>query len=147
MRSNLRANTFPQAVPHLNHRRVAELRKSNSIFPVLHLEMASYSFLLRFIHSYGEQWSSGILFRERVRYPFDKSNKLFSGTDQDWFERTLGPFFPMPEHFPLRLSLCRLGQVVEGGGKQRIFAIGNYVNQRLWDPVFIDPFPFLQWAW
>lgn len=29
----------------------------------------------------------------------------------------------------------RLGQSIEGGGKRRIFAIGNYVNQRLLKPV------------
>jgi hypothetical protein len=29
----------------------------------------------------------------------------------------------------------RLGSVVEGGGKRRIFAIGNYKNQRLLHPV------------
>jgi len=29
----------------------------------------------------------------------------------------------------------RLGQSVEGGGKRRVFAIGNYINQRLLKPV------------
>lgn len=29
----------------------------------------------------------------------------------------------------------RLGQKVEGGGKRRIFVIGNWVNQKLLSPI------------
>lgn len=35
----------------------------------------------------------------------------------------------------LRLKYGRLGCSIEGGGKRRIFAIGNYINQRLLRPV------------
>lgn len=31
----------------------------------------------------------------------------------------------------------RLGQVVEGGGKSLLFAIGNYLNQRLLHPLHV----------
>lgn len=39
------------------------------------------------------------------------------------------------EQKPRRMG--RLGQVVEGGGKSLLFAIGNYVNQRLLHPFHV----------
>lgn len=99
------------------------------------MELAAYSHLMDFIHSKGEQWSSGILFPHRVRYPFDVNNKMFSGTDLDVFEKTIGPYLP-PWHPAMGPPMTgKLAQKVEGGGKRRIFAIGNWVNQRLLTPV------------
>ena len=65
----------------------------------------------------------------------DRFNKLFTGRDLDEFERVAGPL--LPDDGAVRASTVggRLGQSVEGGGKRRIFAIGNYVNQRLLKPV------------
>ena len=54
-------------------------------------EMSTYTFLLEFIHSRGEQWSSGILWYHRVRYALDPNNKWFSGIDLDHFESFIGP--------------------------------------------------------
>lgn len=106
-----------------------------SVFPSQMFEMASYASLLEFIHQKGEQWSSGILWPHRVRYAFDKNNKLFSGTDLDQFEKTIGPVLPTCRQLGLPMVEGRLGQSVEGGGKRRVFAIGNYINQRLLKPV------------
>jgi len=57
---------------------------------------------------------------------------LFSAFDLDFFESKIGPVLPLLD---LPMASGRLGQVVEGGGKRRIFAIGNYINQRLLKPV------------
>lgn len=75
---------------------------------------------------------AGILWPERIRYAWDPNKKLFSAFDLDFFESKIGTVLPLLD---LPMASGRLGQVVEGGGKQRIFAIGNYINQRLLKPV------------
>jgi hypothetical protein len=60
---------------------------------------------------------------------------MISGWCLDQFEKTIGPTLPTPEEFGCRPITGRLGQLIEGGGKRRIFAIGNYVNQRLLHPI------------
>lgn len=57
---------------------------------------------------------------------------MFSAFDLDFFESKIGPVLPLLD---LPMASGRLGQVVEGGSKRRIFAIGNYINQRLLKPV------------
>lgn len=106
-----------------------------SVFPAQMFEMATYASLIEFIHSKGEQWSSGILWPHRVRYAFDPFNKLFSSLDLSEFERSIGPVLPTCRQLGIPRVEGRLGQSVEGGGKRRIFAIGNYVNQRLLKPI------------
>lgn len=88
-----------------------------------------------FIHSREDQWSSGILWSPRVRYAFDANKKTFAPWDLDWFERRIGPFLPTCDQLGVPPITGRLGCTVEGGGKRRIFAIGNYINQRLLAPV------------
>lgn len=39
----------------------------------------------------GEQFIQGVLFPKRVRYAFDSRNKMFSESDLETFERTVGP--------------------------------------------------------
>jgi hypothetical protein len=63
----------------------------------------------------------------------DSNKKLFTGTDFDWFETRIGQY--LPSCTDLGCPPGRLGCSIEGGGKRRIFAIGNYVNQRLLRPV------------
>lgn len=46
-----------------------------------------------------------------------------------------GPYFPSADDLGVPAVCGRLGQSIEGGGKRRIFAIGNWVNQRLLKPV------------
>lgn len=71
------------------------------------------------IHSYGEQWSSGVLWAERVRFAFYPLNKFFTGVDLDTFERTVGPMLPSPQGLGFPPVTGRLGMKVEGGGKRR----------------------------
>lgn len=108
-------------------------------YPVISFELGAFGSLLQTIHSLGQQWSSGILWPKRVRYAFDEMNKVWSGVDLDDFEKTSGPLIPTREQFhpgvQPHLSLGRLAQQVQGGGKRRVFAIGNYVNQRLLRPL------------
>lgn len=106
-----------------------------SPFPALTFEIRAFAFLLKVVHSSEDLWSQGILFPERTRYAWDPANKIFSGTDLDQFERTLGPALMSFDKFLFPAMCGKLGCSIEGGGKQRIFAIGNYVNQRLLKPV------------
>nr|WMB96955.1 hypothetical protein [Solanum melongena]WMB97167.1 hypothetical protein [Solanum aethiopicum] len=48
-----------------------------------------------------------------------------------WFSSLLGPYKGIP------LATGRLSQVIEGNGKRRLFAICNYVKQRLLFPVHV----------
>lgn len=76
----------------------------------------------------------GALWPHLIRYAFDSNN--------DEFTRLGIPYSVY--HYKKRLLSeigitgtappGRLGQSVEGGGKRRIFAIGNWVNQRLLKP-------------
>lgn len=85
-----------------------------------------------FFFSLGEQFSSGILWRERFRYVFDPLNTYWVNQDPEVFERTVGPLLPSSNGIPQRLG--KLGMSIEGGGKRSIFAIGIYVKQRLLRP-------------
>ncbi|KAL4292943.1 hypothetical protein AHAS_Ahas18G0078600 [Arachis hypogaea] len=72
-----------------------------------------------------------------VRYVYDKFNDLLSAWDLDWFTSRVHPYLPSPFDYGIPPVTGRLGQTIEGGGKRRIFAMGNYVNlnQRLLKPV------------
>ena len=89
-----------------------------SCFPCLMFEMSAYAFLVQFIHSYGEQWSSGILWPSRVRFAGDKNNKMFSGSDLDYYEKNIGPSLPHPEQLEIPPVTGRLGQTIEQGTKR-----------------------------
>lgn len=75
----------------------------------------------------------------RIRYALDyKYNTETAWADIDWFDRFVGPGPVLPTMetaFPgVPLMFGKLSQSVEGGGKRRVFAIGNYVKQRLLKP-------------
>lgn len=55
----------------------------------------------------------------------------------DWFERRIGPYLPSCDDLGIPPITGQLGCSLEGAGKRRIFAIGNYVNQRLLKPVHL----------
>ena len=57
--------------------------KIRSCFTSLSDELVQ--FLITFVHSQGEQFSQGCLWRPRIRYAFDPNNKLFTCPDLDWF--------------------------------------------------------------
>lgn len=75
------------------------------------------------------------LWPKRTRFARDKMNKIFSGTDLDWFEKCTGPYLPTCEDLGIPPITGRLSCSFPGAGKRRIFATGNYVNQRLLRPV------------
>ena len=77
----------------------------------------------------------GILWYPRIRYCFDENNEMFSQRDASRFEREVMNNNPFPEFSNVTPSLGRLGRSIEGGGKRRIFAIGNWVHQRLLRPL------------
>lgn len=114
-----------------------KVQRVRSIFTSFHLELAAYADLLNEIHALGDQWSSGILWAERTRFAFDplNFNKISSGNDLDWFESRIGPMLPRSEEFKVPPITGKLGCSLEGAGKRRIFAIGNYINQRLLRPI------------
>jgi hypothetical protein len=58
--------------------KAAYARKIKSCFVALPFELASWVNLLTFVHSYGEQWSQGILWPPCIRYAFDILNPIFS---------------------------------------------------------------------
>ncbi|KAG8044296.1 hypothetical protein GUJ93_ZPchr0138g27 [Zizania palustris] len=100
------------------------------------LELKVFGSLLRFIHSYGEQFSPLVLWPHRVRFAFDKMNSIYANQDVDKCESSFAPHLPTTDD-PCKqfYKFGRLGQATEGRAKRRIFAIGNYVNQRLLKPV------------
>lgn len=116
----------------LPYRKVRKFRSSFTSFPH---ELGAFPFLLVFCHSRGEQWSQGCLWAPRIRYAFDVRKKTFTPEDLDWFERRIGPFLPSCDDLGIPPITGRLGCTCEGAGKRRLFAIGNYVNQRLLKPV------------
>ncbi|PHT98242.1 hypothetical protein BC332_32834 [Capsicum chinense] len=62
---------------------------------------------------------------------------LFANESLEYFERAVGPHFD-GYLYPYRnvpLVTGRLSQTIQGGGKRRLFAICNYVKQRLLFPV------------
>lgn len=82
----------------------------------------------------GQADKHGVLWYPRVRYCFDENNEMFSRHDCARFLQEVVPNDPFPEFDSVTPYLGRIGQSVEGGGKRRLFAIGNWVNQRLLHP-------------
>lgn len=85
--------------------------------------------------------NQGLLWPERIQsglFPFCDKNDAFSCMDEMKFRRlveTSSLKELSAEQKPRRMG--RLGQVVEGGGKSLLFAIGNYVNHRLLHPFHV----------
>lgn len=102
-------------------------------------EIAAFVYNINKIHSIPDGvFSPGILWYPRVLYPLDRKYTTESSiADLDYFERCVGPQFstlaPAYQGFPMASG--RLAQVIEGSGKRRLFAICNYVKQRLLQPV------------
>ena len=111
------------------------LSRYRSIFPCLFAEIASFSWLCNFVNAYGEQWCQGSLWEPITRYAFDSENKYYTAFALDWFERRIGQYLPSPEQMSIPPIPGRLASACTGSGKRRLFAIGNYVNQRLLHPV------------
>lgn len=111
------------------HLKSTAKRIIKSVHTSLAYELSSFQFLLTTTHALGQQWSQGCLWPRCTRYALDPNNKMFTGSDLDYFERRIGPHLPDPEETQCPPLAGRLGQTVESGGKRRIFAIYNYINQ------------------
>ncbi|KAB1214961.1 hypothetical protein CJ030_MR5G009949 [Morella rubra] len=101
-----------------NRRGPKALAKARSCFPSLAFEVDSFSYMIQVMCTSGYPVTQGLLWPERIRRTVSSSLKELSA-----------------EQKPRRMG--RLGQVVEGGGKSLLFAIGNYVNQRLLHPFHV----------
>lgn len=106
-----------------------------SCFPALLFELSAFSFLMERVHASEDHFSQGCLWPEYTRYARDPSNAYITNWCLNHFEKVTGPVLPNYQQLQEPPICGRLGQSVEGGGKRRIFAIGNYVNQRLLKPV------------
>lgn len=104
--------------------------KHRSIFTAVFYELFAFVGLLEFIHARQDHFSPGLLWPPRIRFAFDPMNTFWANKDLDWFERCCGQYLPSPttQHIPWVGG--RLGMSLEGGGKRRVFAIGNYIKQR-----------------
>lgn len=123
-----------KAIPNYKVFKGFDLPKSPYI--VWPLELRCFASMLRFIHSKGEQFSPLCLWPSRIRFALDPNNKIYTNKDLDACENSFAPRLPNVEG-PAAKHFCfgRLGSSVEGRAKRRIFAIGNYVCQRLLKPV------------
>ncbi|DAB41744.1 RNA-dependent RNA polymerase [Petunia exserta mitovirus 1] len=119
------------------------LLRNENIFVNLKAEIASFMWNICKIHSIPDGFfSPAMLWYPGVLYPHD-----YSGTrrmlmeDLDRFEAGAGPQMASTMQIFDRVPLFtgRLAQVIEGGGKRRIFAICNHIKQQLLTPVH-------QWA-
>lgn len=76
------------------------------------------------------------MFVKRVFYPLDyKYTTQSCNQDLEYYEKALALGFTSLAQAYSNLHPGRLASVIEGAGKRRIFAIGNYVKQRLLHPV------------
>ncbi|KAG8363190.1 hypothetical protein BUALT_BualtMtG0007500 (mitochondrion) [Buddleja alternifolia] len=110
--------------------------KVRSVFTSLPWELACFHFLTTLTMPAQHRWAEkeGVLWPERVRYAFDPNNNMLTFWDFSQYENTVEPH--LQSCIELRVIPCigRLGMALEGAGKRRIFAIGNYVKQRLLKP-------------
>lgn len=112
---------------------------ASNILTSLKYEIASFAWNVNQIHSIQDGvFSPGMLWVKRVLYPLDNSyTTRMLHQDMEFDEKSVGPAFASVRHCyePQLLRPGRLAQVIEGAGKRRIFAIGNYIKQRLLHPV------------
>lgn len=112
-----------------------EDRPPKSPYLYLPLELKVFGSLLRFTHLKGEQYSPLCLWASFTRFGMDiKGNNWISNRSLDMCEATWAPHAPNCGENPGFFSFGRLGQSIEGRAKRRIFAMGNYLCQRLLKP-------------
>jgi len=113
--------------------------KDSSILNLMKLELASFGRDIRYIHSIQDGiFSPGILWRKTTLWPFNYSwNTAECNESLRQYEMKIGQLIDQSTScfdgyflYPGRLS-----QSLDGAGKRRIFAIGNYIRQRLLRPV------------
>lgn len=92
-------------------------------------------FLMTLVHARGEQWSQGCLWPPRTRFAFGIIKKTNLHTRRPRLVWEAYRSCLTIQLLGIQLVTGRLGCSLEGAGKRRIFAISNYMNQRLLKPV------------
>lgn len=122
-----------------NSDRLFDKKIPSNVFSSLKREIASFAGDVNKIHSLEGIFSPGMLFAKRTLWPLCEDTTRGLHEDMEFYERNVGIVFSdLAQAFKessARLYPGRLAQVVEGAGKRRIFAIGNYIKQRLLYPV------------
>jgi hypothetical protein len=100
----------------------------------LYYEIVGFEFLhLSLYSSLGI--SQAALWGPLVIFPLDSENDNLIRKNMEWYIKWVKPVISGLVQPNLDILVTgRLSWVVEGGGKRRVFAIGNYVNQRLLRP-------------
>ncbi|KAK4253936.1 hypothetical protein QN277_009379 [Acacia crassicarpa] len=98
-------------------------------------ELAAFTFLMNFVHAKGESYSQGCLWAPYVRYAIDSFNREITHLSLEFFEKRIGPYLPDPSQMEIPAKTGRLCASCTGDGKRRLFAVGNYINQRLLYPM------------
>lgn len=111
------------------------ITRLSSPFPAILFEMNAFSFLLERVHVSQDHFSQGCLWHAYTRYALDSNNRSITNWCLDRFEKVTGPQLPSYHEIGEPPVCGRLGMSIEGGGKRRIFSMGNYLNQRLLRPV------------
>lgn len=112
----------------------------SSIFLAFGFELAAYCSYCatEFTRLKGIIPPSGVLWEKRIRFPLDPEGNEGdeSKVEQDFREKVYQHLMiPNLVHFDIApIKLGRLSCVIEGGGKRRFIALGNYVTQRLLKP-------------
>lgn len=111
--------------------------ESKNLFLSSWMEIAAFGTLHQLAHATDQLMSSGMLWCQYTLYALDtKACTTFANYSYEWFSMYVGPVLPAA-HRDLpgeSISFGRLAALVEGGGKRRIIAIGNYMKQRLLRP-------------
>lgn len=122
-----------KALPSYAVAQYHRLEKSSYLF--VPFEVSTFAFLLNYIAQQTNQTLQIMLWPQRTIFALDDSSS-------SWFKDFESSSSELLDHLlvcePAINSVSkfgRIGQSVEGRAKRRIFAIGNYVNQRLLRPI------------
>lgn len=125
-----------------NDQRTFDAKARSSILTSVKFEIASFARDVAFVHSRQDGFfSPGIMVIPSDWYPFDhRWNREVLNSDLEHYERApfgIGHRFAMLEEgfASSYLKPGRIAQCLDGGGKRRLFAIGNYIKQCCLRPV------------
>lgn len=122
----------------LSRKRWDSIKKKSSCFTSFVCEFACFGSSVSYTHSMEWHFTPGLLWPKRVRFAWDPKNNNFAEVDFNVFNYIIRPRLPTLEAFGnVTRIMGRLAQTLEGGGKRRIVAIGNYVRQRLLHPFHV----------
>ncbi|XP_074566475.1 uncharacterized protein LOC141823102 [Curcuma longa] len=127
-----------KSLPNDDRRFWKDPKPEPNVFSSLKYELAAFAGSARLFDRKKMAWHPGALWSWRTLYPLDYSyNTMAVREDLCFFHNRVKPVL---EGFFKHLSALgphpgRLTCTLSGAGKRRLFAIGNYVRQRLLHPV------------